>query len=86
MLEKKESVKWIEKENLVCDGLIKTWDKLKNKIAPAQSTVASFYYHLGFEDASKTGEVEFRKNMKRWKLKDWINVVRVISFQEDVSN
>lgn len=45
--------------------------------------MASFYYHPGFEEASRTGKFEFGK---KEKLVDWIRAGRMISFQQSVQD
>lgn len=47
---------------------MKTWDNVKDIIAPGQSLVASFNYHPEFAKAAKSGKFEYLKKVNRWKL------------------
>lgn len=82
-LQKKDREKMTKTPNMIRDNLIYIWNRLRAQIAPSQSPV---YYHPGFAQADKNGNVEIWKQHKRWRLKEWIKDGRIISFQESIKN
>lgn len=76
LIEKKERSTFVVRGNLRHEGLVRTWAEGKKRVAQGQLTVASFYYHLGFEEkvseSLTTGKKRINGNFVSWsEQEEW---------------